>query len=68
MVITLTQSLFMLTASLWWPYWSLYIQNLGASVTLVGLSFLAEMFFQLPGGYLTDRLGRKKVKNLDEYG
>jgi hypothetical protein len=28
MVITLTQSLFMLTASLWWPYWSLYIQSL----------------------------------------
>jgi MFS family permease len=65
MVITLTQSLFMLTASLWWPYWSLYIQNLGASITLVGLIFMAEMFFQLifqlPGGYLTDRLGRKKV-------
>ena len=35
MVITLTQSLFMLTASLWWPYWSLYIQSLGASVTLL---------------------------------
>jgi MFS family permease len=65
MVITLTQSLFMLTASLWWPYWSIYIQNLGASVTLVGVIFMAEMFFQLvfqiPGGYLTDRLGRKKV-------
>ena len=65
MVITLTQSLFMLTASLWWPYWSLYIQSLGASITLVGLIFMAEMFFQLifqlPGGYLTDRLGRKKV-------
>ena len=65
MVITLTQGLFMFTASLWWPYWSLYIQSLGASVTLVGLIFMAEMFFQLvfqlPGGYLTDRLGRKKV-------
>ncbi len=65
MVITLTQSLFMLTASLWWPYWSLYIQHLGASVTLVGVIFMSEMFFQLifqlPGGYLTDRLGRKKV-------
>jgi MFS family permease len=65
MIITLTQSLFMLTASLWWPYWSLYIQNLGASITLVGVIFMAEMFFQLifqlPGGYLTDRLGRKKV-------
>ncbi len=65
MVITLTQSFFMLTASLWWPYWSLYIQNLGASVTMLGLIFMSEMIFQLlfqlPGGYLTDRLGRKKV-------
>ena len=65
MVITLTQSLFMLTASLWWPYWSLYIQHLGASVTLLGVIFMSEMIFQLifqlPGGYLTDRLGRKKV-------
>lgn len=24
MVVTLTQGLFMFTASLWWPYWSLY--------------------------------------------
>jgi len=32
----------MLTASLWWPYWSLYIQSLGASVTLHGL--LATLF------------------------
>ena len=65
MVITLTQSLFMLTASLWWPYCSFSIQHLGASVTLLGVVFMSEMLFQLlfqlPGGYLTDRLGRKKV-------
>ena len=65
MVITVTQSLFMLTASLWWPYWSLYILELGTSKTLMGMMFMAEtiaqLVFQLPGGILTDRLGRKKM-------
>jgi len=64
-VITLTQSLFMLTASLWWPYWSLYILELGVSKTLLGMIFMAEtiaqLIFQIPGGVLTDRLGRKKM-------
>jgi len=61
MVITLTQSLFMLTASLWWPYWSLYILELGVSKTLLGMIFMAEtvaqLAFQIPGGVLTDRIG-----------
>jgi len=65
MVITLTQSLFMLTASLWWPYWSLYILELGVSKTLLGMIFMAEtvaqLAFQIPGGVLTDRIGRKKM-------
>ena len=65
MIITLTQSLFMLTASLWWPYWSLYILELGVSKTLLGMIFMAEtvaqLIFQIPGGILTDRLGRKKM-------
>src|SRR4030042_70396 len=65
MVITVTQSLFMLPASLWWPSWSLYILELGTSKTLMGLMFmvetLAQLAFQLPGGILTDRLGRKKM-------
>lgn len=65
MVITVTQSLFMLTASLWWPYWSLYILELGTSKTLLGIIFMvetiAQLVFQLPGGILTDRLGRKKM-------
>ena len=65
MVITLTQSLFMLTASLWWPYWSLYILELGVSKTLLGMIFMietiAQILFQIPGGVLTDKLGRKKM-------
>ena len=65
LVITITQSLFMLTASLWWPYWSLYILELGVSKTLLGMIFMAEtiaqLIFQIPGGVLTDRIGRKKM-------
>ena len=65
LIITLTQSLFMLTASLWWPYWSLYILELGVSKTLLGMIFMAEtiaqLIFQIPGGILTDRIGRKKM-------
>jgi MFS family permease len=69
MVITLTQGLFMFTASLWWPYWSLYIQSLGASVTLVGLIFMAEMLFQLvfqlPGGF-TGVMGARFLGGVSE--
>ena len=64
-VITLTQSLFMVTATLWWPYWSRYIVELGASKVQLGMVFMLEqssqLILQLPGGYLADRLGRKKV-------
>jgi len=64
-VITLTQSLFMVTATLWWPYWSRYIVALGASKVQLGMIFMLEqssqLILQLPGGILADRLGRKKV-------
>jgi MFS family permease len=64
-VITLTQSLFMLTATLWWPYWSRYIVELGATKYQLGIVFMLEqssqLILQLPGGILTDKLGRKKV-------
>ena len=64
-VITLTQSLFMLTATLWWPYWSRYIVELGATKYQLGIVFMLEqstqLILQLPGGILADKLGRKKV-------
>jgi MFS family permease len=65
LVITLTQSLFMLTATLWWPYWSRYIIELGATKYQLGIVFMLEqssqLILQLPGGILADKLGRKKV-------
>jgi MFS family permease len=55
----------MVTATLWWPYWSRYIVELGASKYQLGIVFMLEqssqLILQLPGGVLADRLGRKRV-------
>jgi MFS family permease len=65
MVLTVTQTFFMFTAFLWWPYRSLFILELGASKELLGMLLMietiAQVIFQLPGGILADRIGRKKV-------
>ncbi|UCH56610.1 MAG: MFS transporter [Candidatus Bathyarchaeota archaeon] len=64
-VLTVTQTLYMFTAFLWWPYRSLFILELGATKELLGMLLMLETFsqlvFQLPGGILADRLGRKKM-------
>ena len=36
-VLTITQTLFMFTAFLWWPYRSLFILELGATKELLGM-------------------------------
>lgn len=65
MVLMITQTLFMFTAFLWWPYRSLYIRDLGASIELIGLVLsietVANIVFQYPGGILTDRWGRRRM-------
>jgi len=65
MVLMSTQTLFMFSAFLWWPYRSLYILELGATKELLGLLLTIEtisnIIFQFPGGILTDRWGRKKM-------
>ena len=65
MVLTITQTLFMFTAFLWWPYWSLFILELGATKELVGILQMIEtvtqLVCQLPGGILADRFGRRKL-------
>ena len=65
MVLMTTQTLFMFTAFLWWPYRSLYIKGLGASVEMLGLVLSIEtvsnIVFQYPGGILTDRWGRRRM-------
>jgi MFS family permease len=65
MVLTITQTLFMFTAFLWWPYRSLFILELGATKELVGMLQMIEtvtqLVCQLPGGILADRFGRRKL-------
>jgi len=64
-VLMATQTLFMFTAFLWWPYRSLFIMELGASVETLGLVLtvetIASILFQYPGGVLTDRWGRRRM-------
>ena len=64
-VLTITQTLFMFTAFLWWPYRSLYILELGATKELLGMLLMLEtvssIIFQFPGGILADRIGRRKI-------
>jgi MFS family permease len=63
--VMMTQILTMFTAWLWWPYRSLFILELGANKETLGALLMIEtiggMIFQLPGGILADRIGRKKV-------
>jgi MFS family permease len=50
---------------LYGSWWSLYLLELGATAEIVGLWFtitnILGLAFQLPGGILADRFGRKKV-------
>jgi MFS family permease len=64
-IVMLTQTLGMFLAWLWWPYKSLFILELGATNEILGLLVMVEtlggMFFQIPGGVLADRYGRKRI-------
>ena len=64
-IVMATQTLSMFLAWLWWPYKSLFILELGATNEILGLLVMVEtlggMFFQIPGGVLADRYGRKRV-------
>ncbi|MCW4048706.1 MAG: MFS transporter [Candidatus Bathyarchaeota archaeon] len=65
LVLMTTQTLFMFTAFLWWPFRSLFIKELGATNELLGsllmIETVASIIFQYPGGILTDRWGRRKM-------
>ncbi len=64
-VLTVTQTATMFTAFLWWPYRSLFILELGATKELLGqllmIETVSQIVFQLPGGILADRLGRRRI-------
>jgi len=66
LAIAITTSMITLSDMGWRPFWSLYLKNeLGASIAAVGLLSMIQsserLLFQLPGGILADRWGRRKI-------
>ncbi len=66
MAIALTTSMWSLVHNAWYPFWAPYLkEELGASVTIIGFLSMIQtaenLIFQLPGGYLADRYGRRKI-------
>ena len=64
--IAITTSMITLSDMGWRPFWGLYLKNeLGASMAAVGLLSMIQsserLVFQLPGGILADRWGRRKI-------
>ncbi|MBN2335388.1 MFS transporter [Candidatus Bathyarchaeota archaeon] len=64
--ISTTNMLYQVFNSLWELWWSLYLmEELNTPVLVVGLlatiQNTSQILFQLPGGILADRIGRKKV-------
>ena len=65
-VLSGTSTLYRVFNSLWQLWWSLYLMEvLGAPIAVIGLlstiQSSSRILFQLPGGMLADRIGRKKV-------
>lgn len=66
LAIAVTTSMITLCDMGWRPFWSLYLKNeLGASIAAVGLLSMIQsserLLFQLPGGLIADRFGRRKI-------
>ena len=65
-VLSGTSTLYQVFNSLWQLWWSLYLlEVLNAPIAIIGLlstiQSSSQILFQLPGGMLADRIGRKKV-------
>jgi MFS family permease len=65
-VLSGTSCLYQVFNSLWRLWWSLYLLDvMGAPIAVVGLlstiQSSSRILFQLPGGVLADRIGRKRV-------
>lgn len=64
--ISTTNMLYQIFNSLWELWWSLYlIEELNTPILIVGvlatLQNTSQILFQLPGGVIADKIGRKKV-------
>ena len=66
LVVSVTNSMSTFFWTVYNPYWALYLKDeMGLSLPLIGLlstiNQAQHLLFQLPGGILADRIGRKKV-------
>jgi len=66
LAIGLTTSLWTLCNSGWRPFWSMYLtEELGADIAAIGLlstiQTADQLLFQLPGGIIADKFGRRKI-------
>jgi MFS family permease len=65
LVLSMTESVGQGILFLMIPFWSLFVLDMGASLSVLGfLAFilgLTRIALQLPVGYLTDRIGRKRL-------
>jgi MFS family permease len=66
LAIALTTSAFSLVEHAWRPFWNLYLKTeLNATIPALGLLAMIQsserLLFQLPGGILADRFGRRKI-------
>ena len=65
LVLSMTESIGQGILFLMTPFWSLFVLDIGASISIIGLlGFilgLTRITFQLPVGFLTDRIGRKRL-------
>lgn len=66
LTISITSGIWSMMGQGYRPFWALYLQDfLGASVTNIGIfsmiSTAESLLFQLPGGLIADRYGRKRL-------
>ncbi len=66
LAISITSAMWSMVQGGYRPFWTLYLQDhLGASITNIGIfsmiSTAESLLFQLPGGLIADRYGRKKI-------
>jgi len=72
LVLLVTWSIFNFIFSMEFPYFSLYVRELGASPSLIGIivaiGTLMHILVRIPGSYIADRYGRKQIITTMTFG
>ena len=68
---TVTIAIILVTAAIPYTYYPKYIEGLGGSPSIVGIigfaAYTTLALVQIPGGYLADKHGRRKLTVINEY-